>query len=75
LFLIGLFVNGLLLGLIILAEQRIDSRLAVILMAIAPLTTIALVHISTTDERLTVNTSISLFSDFPGLSFWSGPRR
>jgi drug/metabolite transporter (DMT)-like permease len=52
-FLIGFFGNGLPFTLIGWGEQKIDSGLAAILMAVMPLTTVLLVHFFSTDERLT----------------------
>lgn len=51
-FLVGLLGNGLPFTLIGWGEQRIDSSLAAILMAIMPLSTVLLSHFLTSDERL-----------------------
>ena len=51
-FFVGLFANGVPFTLVAWGEERIDSSLAAILMAIMPLTTLLLSHIFTSDERL-----------------------
>ncbi|HFC04421.1 MAG TPA: DMT family transporter [Rhizobiales bacterium] len=50
--LVAVFGNALPFGLISWGEERVDSGLAAIMMAIMPLTTLLLAHIFTSDEKL-----------------------
>ena len=67
LFLIGFFANVLPFTLISWGEQRIDSGLAAILMAISPLITIILLQVFTSDEPLTVIKSAGVSVGFAGV--------
>ena len=73
LFLIGFFANVLPFILIRWGELRIDSGLAAILMAISPLITIVLVHVFTSDERLTAAKSAGVMVGFAGVVVLVGP--
>lgn len=72
-FLIGVFGNGLPFSLIGWGEQTIDSGLAAILMAVMPLTTVLLVHIFSTDERLTPQKLAGILVGFGGVIVLVGP--
>ena len=68
-FLIGILGNGLPFTLIAWGEQRIDSGLAAILMAVMPLATLLLTHAFTEDERLTAPKAVG----FAGVVLLVGP--
>jgi drug/metabolite transporter (DMT)-like permease len=72
-FLIGVFGNGLPFTLIGWGEQKIDSGLAAILMAVMPLTTVLLVHFFSTDERLTPQKLAGILVGFGGVIVLVGP--
>ena len=72
-FLIGVFGNGLPFTLIGWGEQKIDSGLAAILMAVMPLTTVLLVHIFSSDERLTPQKLAGMLVGFGGVIVLLGP--
>lgn len=72
-FLIGIFGNGLPFTLIGWGEQTIDSGLAAILMAVMPLTTVLLVHIFSSDERLTPQKLVGILVGFGGVIVLVGP--
>ena len=72
-FLIGVFGNGLPFTLIGWGEQTIDSGLAAILMAVMPLTTVLLVHIFSSDERLTPQKLAGMLVGFGGVIVLLGP--
>ncbi len=72
-FWVGLLGNGLPFTLIGWGEQTIDSGLAAILMAVMPLASVLLVHIYTTDERLTVPKVIGIVTGFLGVIVLVGP--
>jgi drug/metabolite transporter (DMT)-like permease len=72
-FWIGVMGNGLPFTLIGWGEQTIDSGLAAILMAVMPLTTLFLVHIFSTDERLTPAKVTGMVVGFCGVIVLVGP--
>jgi drug/metabolite transporter (DMT)-like permease len=72
-FLIGVFGNGLPFTLIGWGEQTIDSGLAAILMAVMPLTTVLLVHVFSSDERLTPQKLAGILVGFGGVIVLVGP--
>ena len=72
-FLIGILGNGLPFTLIAWGEQRIDSGLAAILMAVMPLATLLLTHAFTEDERLTAPKLIGVAMGFAGVVLLIGP--
>ena len=72
-FLIGILGNGLPFTLIAWGEQRIDSGLAAILMAVMPLATLLLTHAFTEDERLTAPKAIGVAIGFAGVVLLVGP--
>jgi drug/metabolite transporter (DMT)-like permease len=72
-FLIGVFGNGLPFTLIGWGEQTIDSGLAAILMAVMPLTTVLLVHVFSSDERLTPQKLAGVLVGFGGVIVLVGP--
>ena len=72
-FLIGVFGNGLPFTLIGWGEQTIDSGLAAILMAVMPLTTVLLVHIFSSHERLTPQKVVGVLVGFGGVIVLVGP--
>ncbi len=69
----GLFGNALPFILIGWGEERIDSGLAAILMAIAPLATVVLAHFATRDDRMTTGKAIGVALGIFGLIVLMGP--
>lgn len=59
--------NALPFTLITWGEERIDSGLAAILMAVMPLTTVVLAHFFTSDERMTSRKAIGVALGIVGL--------
>ncbi len=72
-FLVGFFGNGLPFTLIGWGEQVIDSGLAAILMAVMPLSTVMLVHVFSSDERLTGQKLVGILVGFGGVIVLVGP--
>ncbi len=72
-FWVGLLGNGLPFTLIGWGEQTIDSGLAAILMAVMPLASLLLVHIYSTDEKLTVPKLMGIVTGFLGVVVLVGP--
>ncbi len=72
-FLIGITGNALPFTLIAWGEERIDSGLAAILMAVMPPATVLLTHVFTRDERLTAPTLIGVAMGFAGVVLLIGP--
>lgn len=72
-FLIGVTGNALPFTLIAWGEERIDSGLAAILMAVMPPTTVLLTHVFTRDERLTAPKLIGVAMGFAGVVLLIGP--
>jgi len=72
-FIVGLFGNGLPFTLIGWGEQTIDSGLAAILMAVMPLTTLLLLHWTSSDERLTPIKLTGITTGFLGVVVLVGP--
>ncbi len=72
-FWVGLLGNGLPFTLIGWGEKTIDSGLAAILMAVMPLASLLLVHVFTTDERLTVPKLAGIVVGFLGMVVLVGP--
>lgn len=72
-FFIGLFGNALPFFLIGWGEQRIDSGLAAILMAVMPLATLLLTHVFTADEKLTPVKTAGIAVGFGGVALLVGP--
>ena len=64
---VAVFGNALPFTLIAWGEQRIDSGLAAILMAVMPLATLVLAHLATADERLTVPRVAGVAIGFAGV--------
>ncbi len=69
------FGNALPFGLIGWGEEKIDSGLAAILMAVMPLTTLVLAHVFTTDEKITLPKFIGVLLGFAGLIVLIGPEK
>lgn len=69
----ALFGNALPFTLISWGEERIDSGLAAILMAVMPLVTLVLAHFFTGDERITVRKAIGVLLGLVGLVVLIGP--
>ena len=72
-FLLGITGNALPFTLIAWGEERIDSGLAAILMAVMPPATVLLTHVFTRDERLTVPKLIGVAMGFAGVVLLIGP--
>jgi len=72
-FLIGVTGNALPFTLIAWGEERIDSGLAAILMAVMPPATVLLTHVFTRDERLTAPKLIGVAMGFAGVVLLIGP--
>ncbi len=72
-FLIGIAGNALPFTLIAWGEERIDSGLAAILMAVMPPATVLLTHVFTRDERLTAPKLIGVAMGFAGVVLLIGP--
>ncbi len=72
-FLIGVTGNALPFTLIAWGEERIDSGLAAILMAVMPPATVLLTHVFTRDERLTAIKVIGVAMGFAGVVLLIGP--
>lgn len=72
-FWMGVFGNGLPFSLIAWGEETIDSGLAAILMSVMPLATLFLVHIFSTDERLTKPKLTGMLVGFFGVIILVGP--
>ena len=73
LLLIGFFGNGAPFFLVHWGEERIDSALAAILMAVMPLSTVLLVHLFTPDEPLTPAKVMGMVVGFAGIVVLVGP--
>ncbi|MEM1199781.1 MAG: DMT family transporter [Pseudomonadota bacterium] len=71
----ALFGNALPFALIGWGEEKIDSGLAAILMAVMPLTTLVLAHIFTKDEKITWPKAIGVVLGFTGLIVLIGPAK
>ena len=71
----ALFGNALPFALIGWGEEKIDSGLAAILMAVMPLTTLLLAHIFTKDEKITLPKAIGVVLGFIGLIVLIGPAK
>lgn len=69
------FGNALPFGLIGWGEEKIDSGLAAILMAVMPLTTLVLAHVFTTDEKITLPKFIGVLLGFADLIVLIGPEK
>ncbi len=69
------FGNALPFALIGWGEEKIDSGLAAILMAVMPLTTLVLAHIFTADEKITLPKAIGVVLGFAGLIVLIGPAK
>ena len=69
----ALFGNTLPFTLITWGEERIDSGLAAILMAVMPLVTLVLAHFFTADERITARKTIGVLLGLAGLAILIGP--
>ena len=61
-------------ALISWGQERIDSGLAAILMAVMPLTTVVIAHLLTTDEKLTVRKFVGVVFGLFGLIVLMGPK-
>lgn len=72
-FLIGLFGNALPFTLIGWGEQRIDSGLAAILMAVMPIATLLLAHFFAEDERMNPARVVGVAFGFAGVLVLIGP--
>ncbi|MEQ8195719.1 MAG: EamA family transporter [Rhodospirillales bacterium] len=72
-FFVGLFGNGVPFTLLGWGEERIDSGMAAILMAIMPLSTLLLSHVFTTDERLTWPRAAGVSFGLAGVVVLVGP--
>jgi len=72
-FLLGITGNALPFTLIAWGEERIDSGLAAILMAVMPPATVLLTHVFTRDERLTAPKLIGVAMGFAGVVLLIGP--
>lgn len=71
----GLIGNALPFMLIGWGEEKIDSGLAAILMAVAPLATVLLAHVYTSDDRLTVGKAAGVALGISGIVILMGPSR
>ena len=71
----ALFGNALPFALIGWGEEKIESGLAAILMAVMPLTTLVLAHIVTKDEKITVPKAIGVVLGVAGLVILIGPAK
>lgn len=71
----ALFGNALPFTLISWGEERIDSGLAAILIAIMPLATILLAHLLTDDEKLNSRKGLGVALGFTGLVILIGPEK
>lgn len=71
--LVAVFGNSLPFGLISWGEERVDSGLAAIMMAIMPLTTLLLAHVFTSDEKLNRWKLAGVLLGFIGLIVLMGP--
>ena len=69
------FGNALPFALIGWGEEKIDSGLAAILMAVMPLTTLVLAHVFTADEKITLPKAIGVVLGFCGLVVLIGPAK
>jgi len=72
-FWMGVFGNGVPFTLIGWGEQTIDSGLAAILMSVMPLATLFLVHIFSSDERMTKAKLSGMMVGFFGVVILVGP--
>ena len=72
-FALGTIGLGLPFFLIGWGEERVDSSLAAILMAVMPLSTILLAHVFTTGDRLTGRKMIGIAIGFAGVLILVGP--
>ncbi len=67
--------NALPFTLIAWGEERIDSGLAAILMAVMPLTTLLLAHLFTKDEKMTPRKAVGVLLGIAGLVVLIGPEK
>ena len=65
--------NGLPFWLIAWGQQRIDSGLAGILMAVMPLVTMVMAHAFISEERMTANKVVGFVAGFAGIVVLVGP--
>lgn len=72
-FLIGILGNGLPFTLINWGEEKIDSGLAAILMAIMPLATVVLAHLFTDSDKMTPAKLAGVVIGFGGVVILVGP--
>jgi drug/metabolite transporter (DMT)-like permease len=72
-FFVGLFGNGLPFTMLGWGQERIDSGMAAILMAIMPLSTLLLSHVFTLDERLTAPRIAGVACGLAGVVVLVGP--
>ncbi len=72
-FFLGVIGNGLPFTLINWGEQRIDSGLAAILMAVMPLATVVMAHFFTTGDRMTPFKLAGVVIGFGGVVVLVGP--
>lgn len=71
----ALFGNALPFTLISWGEEVIDSGLAAILIAVMPLSTIALAHLFTSDEKLNARKALGVALGFAGVLVLIGPEK
>ncbi|MFM1816653.1 MAG: putative amino-acid metabolite efflux pump [Pseudomonadota bacterium] len=71
----GFFGNALPFMLIGWGEERIDSGLAAILMAVSPLATVLLAHVYTRDDRLTAGKVVGVVLGILGIVVLIGPSK
>ena len=69
---VAILGNGLPFSLIAWGEERIDSGLAAILMAVMPLATVILTHFFTVDERAGVAKVLGIAAGLAGVAFLFG---
>ncbi|MDA1090568.1 MAG: EamA family transporter [Proteobacteria bacterium] len=72
-FLIGIIGNGLPFTLINWGEEKIDSGLAAILMAVMPLATVVMAHFFTAGDRMTQAKLLGVACGFGGVVILVGP--
>ncbi len=73
--LVAVFGNSLPFAMIAWGEERVDSGLAAIMMAIMPLTTLFLAHFFTTDEKLNRWKFVGVLLGLIGLIVLMGPEK
>ena len=73
--LVAIFGNALPFVLISWGEERVDSGLAAIMMAVMPLTTLLLAHIFTADEKLNRWKFLGVMLGIVGLVVLMGPQK